>query len=59
MIKNAIIFKAELPVGYALEIHMEERPWREITASEERVNAFWSDEGKKLVQKFPGAMPSA
>lgn len=52
--KNAIVYKAELPAAADLETHLKERPWRPIASFEAKRHAFWAAEGEPLVKTFPG-----
>lgn len=52
--KNAIVYKANLPTAHQLAYHLEQHPWREIAMGERKRHAFWADQDQELVTPFPG-----
>lgn len=54
MLKNAIIYNADLPPAGTLEAYMVERPWRDIEPTERYCARFVPDDEGILVREFPG-----
>jgi hypothetical protein len=54
MLKNAIIYNADLPPAGTLVDYMVERPWQDIREDQRSVSRFVPDEEGILVREFPG-----
>jgi len=54
MLKNAIIYNADLPPAGTLVDYMVERPWQDIREDQSSVSRFVPDEEGILVHEFPG-----